>query len=89
MMNGPNGIPLVGQRKQQQQTAAHQVVTSTYLNLIPVVAASVLANTEMYADREEIPGRIADEAWGVTRAAVKKLGIEIPAQPESEAKTAG
>ena len=81
MSNGHNGIPLVGQKAQQQQVAVHQMVTSTYLSLIPVIAGPVLANTEMYADREAIPDRIADEAWAVTRAALKKLGIEIPERP--------
>ena len=84
MLNN-NGVPIVGQKAQQQQAAVHQMVTSTYLSLIPVVAATVLQNTEMYADREEIPDRIADEAWSVTRAAVKKLGITIPERPEAEA----
>jgi len=74
----PKGIPVIGQRSQQQQMMANQMVVSTYLSLIPVVAGNLLANAELYADRDEIPNRIADEAWKVTRAAVKKIGIDIP-----------
>lgn len=80
-MPGPR-IPLIGQQQQQQQVMAHQMVVSTYLSLIPVVAGTVLARTEMYEDQEKVPDRIADEAWNVTRAAVKKIGIEIPDRPE-------
>ena len=82
-MNGPI-IPILGQQQQQQQqqqqAMAHQVVVSTYLSLIPVVAQTVLSHTDMYADQEQIPDRIADEAWRVTAAAVRKLGINIPDQ---------
>ncbi len=84
MLNN-NGIPLVGQRAQQQQAAVHQMVTSTYLGLIPVVAATVIQNADLYADQDEIGDLIAERAWSVTRAAVKKLGIEIPERPEAKA----
>jgi hypothetical protein len=78
-MNGGPGsfVPLVGQQQQQQQAMAHQMVVSCYLSLVPIVAQVVLAQPDMYAAREEIPDRIADEAWRVTAAAVKKIGIKI------------
>lgn len=81
-------VPLVGQQTQQRQMMMHQLVMNTYLGLIPVVASAVMQRTEMYDDRDAIPDRIADEAWRVTRAAVKKIGIEMPENaenaPESE-----
>lgn len=72
------GVHLVGQQEQQQRVIMNQMVINTYLGLIPVVASAVLQRTEMYDDHDAIPDRIADEAWRVTRAAVKKIGIEIP-----------
>ena len=80
MMGGNGAIPLLGQQQQQQQMMAHQMVVQVYLNLIPVVASNLLGHADMYADRDEIPERIAEEAWKVTRAAVKKIGINIPDQ---------
>ncbi len=88
MNNGQRSIPLVGQRAQQQQAAAHQMITNTYLSLIPVIAGPVIQNADLYADQEEIPDLIAERAWAVTRAAMKKLGIEIPERPESKATAA-
>ena len=80
---GPR-IPLIGQQQQQQQLMAHQLVVSTYLSLIPIVAQTVLTRTEMYEDQEKVPDRIADEAWRVTRAAVRKIGVEIPERPQEK-----
>lgn len=82
MMSGNGAVPLLGQQQQQQQMMAHQMVVQTYLGLIPVIAGSVLAHAEMYGDRDELPERIATEAWNVTRAAVKKIGINVPEQPQ-------
>ena len=81
-MNGSNGVPLLGQRKQQQQLAVQQMITSTYLSLIPVIAGPVIQNADLYADQEEIPDLIAERAWNVTRATLKKLGVTIPEDPE-------
>jgi len=44
----------------------------------------VLTRTEMYEDQEKVPDRIADEAWRVTRAAVRKIGVEIPERPQEK-----
>ena len=71
---------MLGQQQQQQQMMAHQMVVQTYLGLIPVVAGNLLGHADMYGDRDAIPEMIADEAWKVTRAAVKKIGIQIPDQ---------
>ena len=54
------------------------MVVSTYLSLIPVIATNLLAHADMYGDRDAMPDLIAQESWKVTRAAVKKLGINIP-----------
>ncbi len=84
MESVPNGpIPLLGQQRARQQQALHQVVVNTYLSLVPVVASGVLAHADMYAEREEIPDRIADEAWAVARAAVRKIGIDVAERPEN------
>lgn len=81
----PFQVPLLGrqgqsqqEQDQQQQAVAHQMVVSCYLSLVPVVAGAILAHTDTYPDREQIPERIAEEAWRVTGAVVKRLGITIP-----------
>lgn len=73
-------VPLLGQQsqQQQQQAIAHQIVTTCYLSLVPIVAQSVLSNPAMYCSPDEIPERIADEAWRCTAAAVRRLGVKVP-----------
>ena len=82
-MNARPGVPLIGQQGQQKQAMLQQVVVNTYLGLIPVITGAVLArpDPDMWEGRENISERIAEEAWSVTRAAVKRIGIDIPESP--------
>jgi hypothetical protein len=60
------------QAYQMQQPQLPPMASSIYLSLIPMIAS-----------RQTDPDRVADEAWEVMRAAVKKLGIDIPERDES------
>jgi hypothetical protein len=78
---------MLGQQQHQQQMAAHQIVVNCYLSLIPVVAGTVLQRTDVYADREQLPEQIADEAWRIAAASVKKIGIQVSDQkPEAKSE---
>jgi hypothetical protein len=77
MMNGR--VPVLGQQQQQQQIMAIQQVVGCYMSLLPVVASSVLNDKETIV--EDPSGRIADQAWKITLAAMKKIGIHVPEVP--------
>jgi hypothetical protein len=83
----PGGFRLLGgQQQQAQQMSANQLVVGCYLSLVPIVAQTILAQTDTYCNREEVPDRIADEAWKVTAAAMKKIGIQVAERPRQAAK---
>lgn len=70
-------VPLIGQQQAQKQAVAHQIMMKCYLDLIPVVANRQLENCDSYGDRDALPERIADEAWKIAAAAVKRVGIDV------------
>lgn len=76
-MHGGVQIPMIGQQEAAKQAAMHQFVMACYMGLVPVVAARELDHLEPFGDRD-ISRAIADRAWDITRAVVKKVGIEVP-----------
>ena len=70
-------VPLLGQQQAQKQAIANQIHMKCYLDLIPVVASRQLDGCDSFSDRDALPERIADEAWKIASAAVKRVGIDV------------
>jgi hypothetical protein len=70
-------VPLIGQQHAQIQAVAHQIMMKCYLDLIPVVASRQIDACDSFNDRDALPERIADEAWKIAAAAVKRVGIDV------------
>ena len=79
-MNGR--IPMLGQQPPQQIVAIQQVV-GCYMSVLPIVTEAVLRDKDQ-SPAADIPDRIADQAWRITIAAMKKIGIGIPELPPEQ-----
>ncbi|MCE5269508.1 MAG: hypothetical protein LLG00_16650 [Planctomycetaceae bacterium] len=79
-MNGVQGhVPLIGQQEAAQQAAASQLFLGLFVPLIPHVTQYRLAHGYVtdggFDVTDATPERIADEAWQIADAAMRRLGF--------------